>query len=63
VKGGGRSYAPKASKHKPSRGGLGALLRVLMEKQVAGLPLGFWVVVAIAGVAALGLGVSLWLGG
>jgi hypothetical protein len=34
-----------------------------MEKQVAGLPLGFWVVVALAGVAALGLGVSLWLGG
>jgi eukaryotic-like serine/threonine-protein kinase len=63
VKGGGPSYAPKASKHKPSRGGLGALLRVLMEKQVAGLPLGFWVVVALAGVAALGLGVSLWLGG
>jgi hypothetical protein len=63
VKGGGRSYAPKASKHKPSRGGLGAPLRVLMEKQVAGLPLGFWVVVALAGVAALGLGVSLWLGG
>jgi eukaryotic-like serine/threonine-protein kinase len=63
VKGGGPSYAPKASKHKPSRGGLGAPLRVLMEKQVAGLPLGFWVVVALAGVAALGLGVSLWLGG
>ena len=63
VKGGGRTYAPKASKHKPSRGGLGAPLRVLMEKQVAGLPLGFWVVVALAGVAALGLGVSLWLGG
>ncbi len=63
MKGGGRTYAPKASKHKPSRGGLGAPLRVLMEKQVAGLPLGFWVVVALAGVAALGLGVSLWLGG
>jgi hypothetical protein len=34
-----------------------------MEKQVAGLPLGFWVVVALAGVVALGLGVSLLLGG
>jgi hypothetical protein len=32
-----------------------------MEKQVAGLPLGFWIVVALAGVVALGLGVSLWL--
>jgi hypothetical protein len=66
VKGGGRSYqpkAPKATQHKPTRGGLGATLRVLMEKQVAGLPLGFWVVVALAGVVALGLGVSLLLGG
>jgi hypothetical protein len=64
VKGGGRSYAPKAPKatqHNPTRGGLGATLRVLMEKQVAGLPLGFWIVVALAGVAALGLCVSLWL--
>ena len=42
---------------KPSRrgGGIGAALRVLFEKQVAGLPIGFWIVVGIALVAVAGL--------
>ena len=35
----------------------------MMEKQLAGLPLGFWVVVAGAVVAAVVMGASLWLGG
>lgn len=59
-----KSAAPKyAPPRKSSRGGIGETLRTMMEKQVAGLPLGFWVVVAGAVVAAVVLGVSLWLGG
>jgi len=33
----------------------------LIEKQVAGLPLMFWIVVGIVALAAIGLGVSLLL--
>jgi serine/threonine-protein kinase len=42
---------------KPSQrgGGIGAALRVLIEKQVAGLPIGFWIVVGIALIAVAGL--------
>jgi serine/threonine protein kinase len=36
-------------------GGLGTALRGLSEKQVAGLPIGFWIVVGITLVAAAGL--------
>ncbi|MEI6240285.1 MAG: serine/threonine-protein kinase [Planctomycetia bacterium] len=58
VKSGGPTYAPH---RKPSQGGLGTTLRTVMERQVAGLPLGFWVVVGIAVVAAIGMGASLVL--
>lgn len=60
VKSEGPKYAPP---RKSSPGGVGETLRWMMEKQVAGLPLGFWVVVAGAVVAAVVMGASLWLGG
>jgi hypothetical protein len=60
VKSGGPKYAPP---RKSSPGGVGETLRTMMEKQVAGLPLGFWVVVAGAVVAAVVMGASLWRGG
>jgi hypothetical protein len=45
---------------KPSRrgGDMGAALRGLFEKQVAGLPIGFWIVVGIALIAAAGLALA-----
>jgi hypothetical protein len=48
---------------KPSRrgGDMGAALRGLFEKQVAGLPIGFWIVVGIALIAAAGLAVKVFL--
>lgn len=57
-----KTGAPKyASQRKTAHGGVGQAVRAAMEKQVAGLPLGFWVVVAVAVVAALGMGVSLMM--
>jgi serine/threonine-protein kinase len=46
---------------KPSRrgGGMGATLRGLFEKQVAGLPIGFWIVVGIALIVAAVLAVAM----
>jgi hypothetical protein len=46
---------------KPSQrgGGIGATLRGLFEKQVAGLPIGFWIVVGIALIAVAGLAFAL----
>ena len=58
VKTGAPKYAPQ---RKAAHGGVGQALRAAMEKQVAGLPLGFWIVVAVAVVAALGMGVSLMM--
>ena len=59
-----KSTPPKyAPPRKSSAGGIGETLRGMMEKQVAGLPLGFWLVVAGAVVAAVVMGASLWLGG
>jgi hypothetical protein len=37
---------------------MGAALRGLFEKQVAGLPIGFWIVVGIALIAAAGLALA-----
>jgi hypothetical protein len=39
---------------------MGATLRGLFEKQVAGLPIGFWIVVGIALVAAAGLAIAVF---
>jgi hypothetical protein len=41
-------------------GSMGATLRGLFEKQVAGLPIGFWVVVGIALIAAAGLALAVF---
>jgi hypothetical protein len=41
-------------------GSMGATLRGLFEKQVAGLPIGFWIVVGIALVAAAGLALAVF---
>jgi eukaryotic-like serine/threonine-protein kinase len=46
----------------PSRrfGGVGTAMRGLFEKQVAGLPIGFWLVVVIALIAAAGLAAKVY---
>jgi len=48
----------------PSRrfSGAGTAVRGLFEKQVAGLPIGFWIVVGIALIAAAGLAVRVFAG-
>ena len=58
--GSGPPYAPQ-KKSLPGSA-LRQRLRGITEQQVAGLPLGFWIVVGVAVAAALGLALSLWLG-
>lgn len=58
AKSGGQKYAPRRT---AVRGGVAESVRAALEKPVAGLPLGFWVVVLLAAVAAVGMGASLWL--
>ena len=59
TKAGGPKYTP----HRRAAGGqLKSLLQGLMNRQVAGMPMGFWVVVGVAVLAAIGLGISVALG-
>jgi hypothetical protein len=54
------SPAPKTAAKPSRRGGdMGATLRGLFEKQVAGLPIGFWIVVGIALIVAAVLAVAM----
>jgi serine/threonine protein kinase len=55
----GPTYAPR---RRPTSGQFIGRLQELTNRQVAGLPLGFWIVVAIAVLAAIGLTVRVALG-
>lgn len=51
------AYVPR--RHPASGSGSGGIVRDLLQRQVAGLPVGFWIVVAVCITAAIGLVIRL----
>ncbi|NBT13949.1 MAG: serine/threonine protein kinase [Planctomycetia bacterium] len=57
----GAPTAPGPGRAAPARAAKAEDTRNLLDRQFAGLPLGFWAVVAVALLVAAALGLSLWL--